>query len=546
MASRKSPILDQFGRPIEHELLTQEIAAPTIGGVRTPLTGYPADGLNPVRLATILREADAGDPVRYMELAQTVEERDLHYVGVLGTRKRSVSQLDITVEPASDSAAHQKHADAVSEWLKRDELQDEMFDLGDAVGKGYAFSEIVWDTSEGQWQPARLEWRDQRWFRFDRHDLTTPLLVGEHGQEQPLPAFKFIRPVIKAKSGLPLRSGLARIVAWAWMFKAFTNRDWAIFTQTYGQPVRIGKYGPGATQADRDTLFRAVANIAGDCAAIIPDGMTIDFIESKSVGASSALYLERTDHLDQQVSKAVLGQTATTDSVTGGLGSGKEHRQVQEDIERADAKSQSAAINRDLIRAWIQLEYDDHGGKFPRLKIGRSEEADVGVTVDSVSKLVPLGLKVGQRQMREVIGLGAPAEDDELLASAQAKSDLGEDAPVRGTKGEPAKAKDTPSGKADETEEALHQEGHHAGPLPDEIIGDAAIVLGGPSVGDLVAKMRGIVASAGSLEEAQAALERAAAAQQTPANLTAAMRQAMLLAWLSGEAAEADRAGDDD
>jgi phage gp29-like protein len=77
--------------------------------------------------------------------------------------------------------------------------------------------------------------------------------------------------VIRAKSGLPIRSGIARLATWSWMFKAFTQRDWAIFTQTFGQPVRVGKYPAGATEEDKDTLFRAVANIAGDCAAIIPE-----------------------------------------------------------------------------------------------------------------------------------------------------------------------------------------------------------------------------------------------------------------------------------
>ena len=47
------------------------------------------------------------------------------------------------------------------------------------------------------------------------------------------------------------------------MFKAYTQRDWAIFTQTYGQPLRIGKYGPGTSEDDRNKLFKAVANIAG-------------------------------------------------------------------------------------------------------------------------------------------------------------------------------------------------------------------------------------------------------------------------------------------
>src|SRR5690606_631381 len=112
-------------------------------------------------------------------------------------------------------------------------------------------------------QPARLERRDPRWFTFDK-DGTTPLLRGgESGNEQdePLPAFKFIDLSIKAKSGLPIRSGLARLATWFWIFKAYTLRDWAIFTQTYGQPVRIGKYHAGASKEDRETLYRAVANI---------------------------------------------------------------------------------------------------------------------------------------------------------------------------------------------------------------------------------------------------------------------------------------------
>ena len=43
----KSQIIDQWGRPIERKVLTEEIAGPTITGVRSPLTGYPGDGLEP-------------------------------------------------------------------------------------------------------------------------------------------------------------------------------------------------------------------------------------------------------------------------------------------------------------------------------------------------------------------------------------------------------------------------------------------------------------------------------------------------------------------
>lgn len=438
-------LVDQYGRPLRRELLTRDVAGPTLAGVRQPVTGYPGDGLTPTRLARILREADQNDPLAYFELAEQIEERDLHYNGVLGTRKRSVSQVDISVEAASDAPEDVKRADMVREWLKRDELADESFDMLDAIGKGMSWTEIIWDTSEGQFRPARLEWRDPRWFRFDR-DGQTPLLRGGvsaddqatgASPDEALPAFKFIQLRIKAKSGLPIRSGLARLAAWSWMFKAFTQRDWAIFTQTYGQPVRIGRYHAGATDQDKATLFRAVANIAGDCAAIVPQEMTIDFVESANVADGSELYEKRSDWLDRQVSKAVLGQTNTTDAQAGGLGSGQAqvHNDVREDIETADCKALSAALNRDLVRPWCDLEFGP-GGPYPRIVIARPKQEDLTLLSDSLQKLVPLGLKVSSSEVRDKFGLSEPtAGEDVLHAPAQPANGDGQ-LPIGAVRGE--------------------------------------------------------------------------------------------------------------
>lgn len=414
-------LVDHRGQPLRREVLTREVASPTLVGVRTPMTGYPADGLNPVRLAQIMRQADRGDPLAYCELAEQIEERDPHYVGVLQTRKRSVSQIDVTVIAASDSAQDVAMADMVREWIDRDELSEEMFDILDAIGKGYSFTEILWDTSEGQWRPNRLEWRDPRWFTFDRRDGTTPLLRGgENGQsaDAPLDPFKYIHHRIKAKSGLPVRSGIARIAAWTWMFKAFTQRDWAIFTQTYGQPVRVGKFRAGASEADKATLFRAVANIAGDMAAIIPEGMELEFKESKNVGPGSDLYERRSDWLDRQTSKAVLGQTTTTDAVSGGHAVAQEHRLVQEDIETADCKATSAVLNRDLVRPWVDLEHGPQK-RYPRLRIARPKSEDLTGLADALTKLVPLGLRVQESEVRDKFGLADPDKGAVLLAAPQ-------------------------------------------------------------------------------------------------------------------------------
>jgi phage gp29-like protein len=534
---RMPQLLDRFGRPVERGLLGAEMAVPRIGSVRSPLTGYPADGLDPQRLASILREADQGEPVRYLELAETIEERDPHYLGVLSTRKRSISQIDITVEAASDDALDQTKAEMVRDWLTRGELTEEIFDILDAIGKGYSFTEIIWETSEGQWRPARLEWRNPAWFRFDRIDLSTPLMIGDAGEDIPLPPMKFIFATMKAKSGLALRSGLARVAAWGWMFKAYTQRDWAIFTQTYGQPLRVGKYGPGASQADRDTLFRAVASIAGDCAAIIPESMTIDFVEPANVGAASSLYRERADWLDQQISKAVLGQTSTTDAVVGGLGSGKEHREVQKDIETADARALAAILNRDLIRPWMDLEFGP-ASAYPRLRIERSEPEDLAAMSAALGTLVPLGLRVSMSEVRDRFGFGDPAETDEILAPAPASAPPGDLAqpgsPVKGFSGVFKGVEAAPG-----TRTAPQAEGAPAGksgpPGAADLIADRLADEAAPAMEIMLDQIEAMIAAAGSLGELREMLAAGLPDLDIRA-LSAVIAEAMLAAHAGGRA----------
>jgi len=500
---KTAQLLDHRGEPVRKAELKAEVAAATISGVRSPTTGYPGDGLTPSRLAQILKAADMGDAIQYLELAETIEERDPHYSGVLRTRRLSVAQLNPTVKPASDAPDHVEQAKMVEDWLDRDELSDELFDILDTLGKGYSATEILWDTSEGQWMPKKLELRDPRWFRFNRHDLTTPMLLGENGQELPLPAFKFIFATIKAKSGLPIRGGLARIAMWPYLFKKFTERDWAIFTQTYGQPLRLGKFDGNASEEDKRTLLRAVSNIAGDCAAIVPQSMTIDFVEAANVGAAHALYKERAEWLDEQVSKLVLGQTATTDAKTGGLGSGKEHRQVQEDIERADAKALAAILNRDLIQPWMQLNFGPLKA-YPRLIIAREESEDLKAFADAVGPMIDRGLEVDQVEVREKFGLSAPKAGAKLMSrNAPAAPVTDPAAPDRGIKSNPGEFKRVEAPQGIET--ALNAEGlstaRKFAPSPETVLADRMLAEAAPAMEAMLGQIEAMMTKAESLDE---------------------------------------------
>lgn len=503
--ARTPQLVDQYGRTVNRAQLRQEVAAPSTTGVRSPLTGYPGDGLTPLRLASILKEADQGGPIRYLELCEVIEERDLHYLGVLGTRRRSVSQLEITVEPGDDNSAKAEEiASELRRWVKRQELQSELFNILDAIGKGFSHTEIIWDTSEGMYWPERLEYRDPRWFEFDLNDLTTPVLLDEHGQKQPYPAFKFIFARMQAKSGLPLRSGIARAVAWAWLFKAYTQRDWTIFTQTFGQPLRVGKYGAGASKEDRDKLFRAVADLGGDCAAIIPQDMMIEFVEAGNLGSSTKHYEERSDWLDKQVSKAVLGQTATTDAVTGGLGSGKEHRQVQEDIERADANDLSAILTRDLAIPFVQLNWGPQP-VYPKIKIGRPEEEDLAAWTQGIAPLVELGFPVPIDEVRKKYGIREPKKDEKVLLPSAVFAAQLQSLPATKDETPPESAVKYPFNTRPDPERTLtaeQSEGLSAGnTAPHVILGETLADAMQPEMSKLMARIEAIVDAAASPEE---------------------------------------------
>ena len=163
-------LYDAYGREVDTGMLREEQAAPTMAGVRNIYSVmHPSIGLTPERLTGILQQAEFGDPYLYLELAEEMEEKDLHYLAVLGTRKNAVAQLDLIVRAASSGADDQRAAAMVREMICDGPIQLDsvLFDVLDAVGKGFSATEIMWDTSGREWFPAQLKWRDPRWFAFD-------------------------------------------------------------------------------------------------------------------------------------------------------------------------------------------------------------------------------------------------------------------------------------------------------------------------------------------------------------------------------------------
>ena len=409
--------------------LEKDIAQPTLTGVRTIWTEQVTSGLTPSSLATILKDAsETTNAADFLKLAEEMEEKDLHYASVLATRKRAVEGIEGIIKPASDDKKDQELAELVrTHIIDRPEFIEMSFDLLDALAKGFCVMEIEWQTGQ-VFIPAAYHYRPQRFFKFDEATGRELRLLDEsdprNGLE--LPPYKFIIHTPRLKSGLPIRGGLARLVSFAFICKAYTVKDWQAFLEIFGMPLRLGKYDAGINKDDMATLRRAVANIGSDAAAVIPKAMEIEFVQAaRGGGSNNAIpFKDSAEWWDRQISKAVLGQTASAEGTPGKLGNEDAQSEVRLDILRSDCRQLAGTINRDLIRPFIDLNYGPQE-RYPVFQLPVIEPEDTAALVDGLSKLVPLGLTVKLNEVRARLGLSEPQEDDEVLkAPAPSSSQL--------------------------------------------------------------------------------------------------------------------------
>ena len=405
--------------------LESEIAFAVANTNRALWGGGLVRGLSPEKLAGILDLVrNGGPPAEYLEIAQELEQRDPHYRSVLSTRKHAVEGLDLFVEAAGDSPRDKEIALAVEEdILKHRDIMDLRKNALDALGKGFSVNEITWDTSGPRWKPKSFLFRDPRWFAYKKETgelcLRTPL-----GNElEPLDPFHFIVHEPNLLSGMQITSGLSFTALFYWLIKNYDVTSWAAFADRFGYPIRMGKYGKKATKEDIATLKRAVAAIGSDVGAVIPDSMIIDIVESKTTGTNAQVYMNLAEWVDKELSKLVLGQTASSEGTPGKLGDSDIQQEVRDDIAKADALQFEQTINRDLVIPYVNFNFGEQQA-YPQIKTKLVEKKNVQLIVDSVAKLVPMGLKVAKAEMLNLLGLSAPGEGEEVLEATSGQSGM--------------------------------------------------------------------------------------------------------------------------
>lgn len=420
-------IVDMYGRQFEKATLTtQQTEGPSVAHLHREFGEHPSSGLTPPRLAAIMRLAEQGDIVAQSELYQDMEEKDGHLLAEMGKRRRALTTVPWAVVPPRNPTAAEKAEAAWLDEVMRDlpDFEDLLFDILDAIGKGFSNIEINWERYGNEWLPQAFSYREASWFQLDPDTRTELRLRDGSMGGQSLNPFGWITHIHKAKSGYIARGGLYRVLAWPYMFKQYSVRDMAEFLEIYGQPMRVGTYHSGATEDEKRVLMRAVMNIGHSAAGIIPEGMKIEFEEAAKGGHDPFDWM--VNWSEKTMSKAILGGTLTSQadgkSSTNALGN--VHNEVRHDLLQSDARQVASTLRQYLLYPLLALNKPGQRDlrRMPQFVFDVMDPADFGVYSEAIPKLVGSGLAIPASWAYEKLSIPMPQEGEAVLSPAPATS----------------------------------------------------------------------------------------------------------------------------
>lgn len=392
----------EFGELANKEQLVEEIASRQAAWDWTGFLGLLPDP------DPILRKLGAGSEILEGLTA------DGHLCGIIQTRKLGTLKKEFRWEPGDhDSDAPSTAATKLRDQLVSDLENIDMYDLVsgilDAPYYGMTPIEIHWKPAEsvGHLAIENLEVKPARWFGFDEENKPKFVSIASpwEGEEIPFGKFVFARhfPTYDNPYGLRL---LSRCF-WPVAFKKGGIKFWVTLAEKYGIPFLVGKYRQGAQLNEQQEMLSNLIKMVRDAVAVIPQGGTVEILETGKSGAGSEIHSSLKTAMDSEMSKVIMGQTLTAEvGDKGSLAAGKVHEDVLGDFRQGDQKLVKTAME-NIARTYGQINAP--GVPIPNF-IWFEEEEPKKETAERDKTLTETGVKFKKNYFVRTYGL----QDDDF------------------------------------------------------------------------------------------------------------------------------------
>ena len=160
--------------------------------------------------------------------------------------------------------------------------------------------------------------------------------------------------------GGPMRS----ILYW-WLLRSMSRDWWARFLERYGSPFVVGRYDQ-SDDASRSILINAFSAASKIFGLVISKETEVELIQAASNQTGEAFKTFLHEACNDEISRFIVGQTASSNMRSTGLGSGvsKQHENVRQDLRQFDSRKLGETVRDQLFRPLLAI--NGIPGKPPR------------------------------------------------------------------------------------------------------------------------------------------------------------------------------------
>jgi phage gp29-like protein len=458
--------------------------------------------------------------------------------GALEARIKGLLGLPLEFEPGGDQG--QTSVD-VAETLRDGEDYWEIFRESEqaqimcwAILLGFGVGVMPWGWHQSRyvprvefWHPQALRFDNtsQRWSTITASNATVPVDPGDG-------VWFMITP---RGQNRPWSTGLWRALAPWWILKQYAMADWGAHAEKGSRLVATAP--EGSTRQQRLDLAADLFAAAGNAVIALPAGYDLKLVEAVING--KLMYGSLVDAADDAITIAIRGNNLTTEVQGGSLAAADVHAKIDASFLRSDANNWSTASHDQVLTWWAKENFGDsdlapwtrYDTTIPEDKKTLAET--LNTLASALSQLVDAGVEVDIEALAERFDLGflqprkgtVPDEDDDAEAKV---SDI--DA-IRAVISDLRERARSLQAQAPATDTAADRPGQEfADKLRDEMA-----QRGSAELGVFLASVIGAIRSAGSYEEAYAAVARAYESARSPVDMTQSTEAGLVLGELGGE-----------
>ena len=334
---------------------------------------------------------------------------DPHIWACMQSRKSGITSMEWDINRGKTKS---NQAKTIAKIFQDLDIYKIISEILDAPFWGYQPLEIIWQKSGNLILPVDIIGKPPEWFAFDSENKLRFISKTNRQNGQIIPEYKFLCPQYNPSYNNPYGERVLSRCFWPATFKKGGLKFWVTFTEKYGMPFLIGKH-PRQNDSDAtEELAEKLENMVQDAIAVIPDDSSVEIQEAGGKGASADIYEKLIQHCNQEISKAILGQTLTTEvGDKGSYAASKTHQDVRKDIIDADKRLVKKTLNQLVF--WI-CELNFSSGDLPYFDLWQEEDVDKALA-ERDEILSRTGVKFTQKYIQKAYGL--EDEDFEIMKS---------------------------------------------------------------------------------------------------------------------------------